>query len=303
MPDYYTQEDLISFLSQTAMGKSVRLGVVGNPIAHSKSPQMQQAALDALGIKVSYVRLMAGTEEGAFEQLIRDLQRLGFIGANVTVPFKKRAYAMADEADELSRLSEAANTLVWKDGRLCAHNTDGPGFSRAIEEFSGRKLSELRIVLLGACGGAGSALACQCALSRCPCLTLVNRPKPQMEELASKLRTVLPANAVRTEPFGSPTLQNAVEQADLIVNATSLGLTQSDAMPLPPAWLRAEQFVYDIVTHTTPLAQAARARGCRASNGLGMLLWQGALAFERWFGQLPPLTPMRLALSSEPMKS
>ena len=272
-----------------------RLGVIGNPIAHSKSPQMQQPALDAAGIAARYVRLMADTEEGAFETLLHELAQRRFIGVNVTVPFKKRAHDAAVSLAPLAGLSGAVNTLVLRDDGWHGYNTDGPGFSRAIEEYFGRPLRELRVLIMGACGGAGSALACQCALEQCPALTLVNRPRPELVQLAEKLAGHT-ATTITTLHFDSPELANAVAQADLIVNATSLGLHEGDPMPIAPALLRPGQCVYDIVTHETALHRTATARGCRAATGQGMLLWQGAIAFEHWFGQPADVAGMRQGL-------
>ncbi len=275
--------------------ENARLGVIGNPIAHSKSPQMQQPALDAAGTGTRYVRLLADTEQGAFEQLLDELAQRGFIGVNVTVPFKKRAHNTAVTLDPLAKLSGAVNTLVRREDGWHGYNTDGPGFSRAIEETLQRPLRELRVLLLGACGGAGSALACQCALEGCPGITLVNRPRPELAELAEKLQahTTSPVSSLH---FNSPGLPAAVAQADLIINATSLGLHEGDAMPLPPELLHPGQLVYDIVTHETALHRAAIERGFTAATGQGMLLWQGAIAFEHWFGQTPDAAAMRRGL-------
>ena len=293
MLSVYTAQDLTAAAVESA---GILLGVIGNPIAHSKSPQMQHAALAACGVSAGYVRLLADTEEGAFESMLQQLADLGFIGCNVTVPFKKQAFATAVQADALSTLCGAANTLVRKaDGWHC-YNTDGPGFERAISEISEKKLSELNIVILGACGGAGSALAAQCALSHCPQLTLINRPRPQLGALATKLTPHSTGN-ITTAHFGTPQAEAAIREAGLIVNATSLGLAEGDPLPISPELLHAGQMVYDIVTHDTPLRQAAAQQGCLTDNGLGMLLWQGALAFEHWFGTLPPIAPMRAALS------
>lgn len=276
---------------------NTRLGVIGNPIAHSKSPQMQQPALDAAGIGVRYVRLLAGTESGAFEALLDALARRAFIGVNVTVPFKKRAHDAAVALDPLAQLSGAVNTLARREDGWHGYNTDGPGFSRAVTEHFGRPLRELRVLILGACGGAGSALACQCALEQCPSLTLVNRPRPELAQLVEKLKphTAAPVTALH---FDSPELPAAAARANLIVNATSLGLHEGDPMPLAPALLRPGHLVYDIVTHETALHRAATSCGCRAATGQGMLLWQGAIAFQHWFGQMPDVDAMRKGLNN-----
>lgn len=273
----------------------IRLGVIGNPIAHSKSPQMQQAALDADSKALTYVRLLAGLEEGGFDALLNLLAKRGFIGVNVTVPFKKKAFAAAVQADELSTLCGAANTLVLREDGWHCFNTDGPGFEWAIEELCGRSLRELRVVVLGACGGAGSALCCQCALSGCRHLTLVNRPRPELEALQALLQP-LAAGELQALTFDSPDFHTAVESADLIVNATSLGLHAGDPLPLDAARLHPGQLVYDIVTHATPLQAAAAERGCTVSDGLGMLLRQGAIAYQHWFGSRPDTGLMSTAL-------
>lgn len=295
MLSVYTTQQLTA---ATAESLGIRLAVIGNPIAHSKSPQMQQAALNACCICARYIRLLADTAPGEFEQTLQHLEQLQFIGANVTVPFKKQAFAAAVQADALSTLCGAANTLVRTPAGWHCFNTDGPGFARAIYELSGKKLSQLSIALLGACGGAGSALAAQCALCHCPQLTLINRPRPQLEELAHKLRPHT-QGCIHTASLHTPQADTAIRTADLIVNATSLGLAAGDSLPLNPQLLHPGQIVYDIVTHNTPLRQAAAERGCLTDNGLGMLLWQGAYAFQHWFGYLPPIAPMREALCAQ----
>ena len=290
MLPFYTIDQL------NELPEDARLGVIGNPIAHSKSPQMQQPALDASGIAARYVRLMADTEPGAFETLLAELAQRGFIGVNVTVPFKRKAYEAAVSRDALAELSGAVNTLVRKADGWHGYNTDGPGFSRAIEETCGRPLRGMKVLIMGACGGAGSALACQCALEGCPGITLVNRPRPELEELATSLaqHTSSPVNTLN---FDSPGLAAAVAEADLIVNATSLGLHEGDPMPISPDFLRPGQLVYDIVTHETALHRTALERGCTTATGQGMLLWQGAIAFAHWFGSTPDVAAMRQGLT------
>ena len=293
MQEVYTAD---AALAADTASYAARLAVVGNPIAHSRSPQMQLAALRAAGIPGTYVRVLAEREGNDFERTLSSLQRMGFCGLNVTVPFKYRAYAAADcSGDPLATLCGSCNTLAWRN-RWVGWNTDGPGFARAIREWCGSELSELRIVLMGACGGAGSALACQCALAGCRQLTLVNRPKPALQELERKLSPHAPVQAVAVGEDDAR--RAAVQQADLVVNATSLGLNEGDELPLPADWLTPHQWVYDIVTHPTPLQAAARERGCQAADGRAMLLWQGAFAFEKWFGSLPDTAAMRAALEN-----
>lgn len=298
MSAFATWDTLPDFCRGREGEHPARLGVIGNPIAHSCSPQMQQAALDVAGLPYRYIRLLAEREEGAFSRLLDALESLRFAGLNVTLPFKKEAYALARRRDALSQLCGAVNTLVpAEQGGWDGYNTDGPGFEKAVFELCGRPLKEMRIVLLGACGGAGRALAVQCVLSACPELTLINRPRPELEELAALLRPRTEGRLLAC-PFGSVEAERAIRQAELIVNATSLGLKEGDPLPFPVEWLRPGQSVYDIVTHDTPLRQGARERGCLADNGLTMLLWQGAYSFRHWFGFLPDVEAMRRALTA-----
>lgn len=289
-PSYYQVEELCTLPPQ------VRLGVIGNPIAHSKSPAMQQAALDAAGLDYRYVRMQAALEEGAFPQLVQQLWQRGFIGLNITVPFKQEAFRLAQRHDRLSALCQAANTLVRQEDGWAAYNTDGPGFQKAVEELCGTSLSKLSLVILGSCGGAGRAIAAQSALCAAPHITLVNRPRPELEMQLQELQKESPSSDILALHFDSPELEARVQQAQLIVNATSLGLKEGDPMPLEIGWMQPHHCLYDIVTHPTAFSQAAKAQNCRCATGETMLLWQGALAFEHWFGQKADIAAMQRAL-------
>lgn len=295
MQDVYTYEELPQLVAAHQSEPPVKLGVIGHPIAHSKSPQMQQAALDAAGIRSGYIRILCDTEPGKFDTMLQRLAEQGFIGVNVTVPFKRAAFSACTHTDDLAALSQAVNTLVRCPDGWHGYNTDGPGFACAVRELTGCELADLRVLILGACGGAGSALACQCALSGTPHLTLVNRPKPALSQLQNLLAGRSTGNVIACT-FDTPALAQHIRHADLIVNATSLGLHEGDPLPIPASWIPSTSCLYDIVTHDTPLRREATARGCKAANGLGMLLWQGALAFQHWFGILPEIEPMRRAL-------
>lgn len=274
-----------------------RLGVVGNPIAHSLSPTMQLAAMHAEGIEGSYVRILCPKEDGAFRDLVERLRRLDFLGVNVTVPFKREACAAADERDRLSELSRATNTLVFRAGKTEGFNTDGPGFVRAAEMHCGADVREKSVLILGACGGAGSALAIQCALTGCKKLALANRPRPELEQLAAKLRGISAKSEVTIVPMGDEKqMAEAASRADIIVNAASLGLSDDDPLPIAAHLLQERHMVFDLITHDTPLQRAARYVGCCVCDGRDMLVQQGALSFETWFGTPADAAAMRAAI-------
>lgn len=295
---FYTLDDLHSD-APVFNGRRARLAVIGNPIGHSRSPQMQQAALDAAGIGAAYIRLLV--EKGGLPRTISRLRELGFLGANVTVPFKKEAAALANQRDALATLSASANTLRFTPEGIEAFNTDGPGFCRALEESFGTRPCGQRIVLLGAGGGAGAALAGTCALDGCARIVLVNRTVDRLPPLAETLiQAGLPADRIACLASGDEwQVIRAVRDADILVQATSLGLHAGDPLPLPAEALHEGLKVYDLVTHETPLQREARRHGIAVADGSLMLLYQGAEAFDRWFpGQHADVATMKRALEA-----
>lgn len=308
MKPYYTLADLLDEGHPFDAGESVpaKLAVIGFPIAHSKSPAMQQAALDAAGIRARYIRIQASPEE--FGEVVRLLRERGFTGANVTVPHKQAACSLCNDTDALSRVTGSVNTLVFqKDGSVSGFNTDGPGFARAIREEFSVDLRDLKVALLGSCGGAGLALAYTCAMQRCERLTLAGRSEEKLQKLKNRLSSFFidehrlegASDRLAAHQNNTPRFNAAVEDADLIVNATSLGLKPTDPSPVPPALLSAHHLVYDLQTHDDAFQMEARFQGARVSNGLSMLVHQGALSFERWFGVKPDISAMRRALEQK----
>ncbi len=253
------------------------LGILGHPVAHSLSPAMQEAALAARGLTGSY-RLL-DTPPEALARRLEEVRR-GYRGVNVTVPLKEAVLPLLDGVHPEARAIGAVNTVVNRGGRLIGHNTDAPGFLRSLEEAGVRGR---RALVLGA-GGAARAVAY--ALKGAGWEVGVhNRTRSRAEALARAFGLeVVPLEAAR--------------QADLVVNATSVGLDDPAATPLPAALFPPRGFAVDLVYRpllTRFLAEAAAA-GLGTVDGLGMLLWQGALAFELWTGERAPVGAMRAAL-------
>lgn len=294
MQGVFTIEELEA---QSALLPHPRLGVVGNPIAHSLSPAMQLAAMRSADIGGSYVRILCSKAPGAFRDLVERLRKLNFLGVNVTVPFKRDARAVADEVDRLSELSGATNTLALHEGKIEGFNTDGPGFEYALEGHRANGLTEDRILILGACGGAGNALAIQCALSGCRHLMLANRPRLELQQLAARLGEIAPGLRITTcSMLDGEQICTAAREADMIVNATSLGLSADDPLPIAAELLHEGHVVFDLITHDTPLQRAAKEKGCKVCDGRDMLAGQGALSFEKWFERPADTAAMRAAL-------
>lgn len=265
-----------------------RLGVLGWPVAHSRSPAMHRAALAALGLSEwSYQKLPCPPE--LFEQTVRALPAAGFVGVNVTIPHKEAALALADTVDDDTRAIGAANTLSFdpSTGAIHAQNTDAPGTLAAVAEHV--QLRGARATVLGA---GGSARAVVHALVGAGAeVSLWNRTP----ERAGRVADDLGARAVDSPGAG-----------DVLVNCTSIGLDGSSAslkqFPLDADALAEHQCVVDLVygTEETALIAHARRRGCAVVDGLEVLVRQGALSLETWTGCVAPLAAMREGARGRP---
>ena len=301
MKEVYTLADLKSW---EAKGKSsVRLGVFGDPVAQSLSPQMQNAALESEGLKESYGRFQISAEE--LESSLDLVRRLNFVGINLTLPHKADALDLMDEVDTAARQCGAINTVLVEGENLVGFNTDGLGFLHAIRSEFSVDLRDLRVLLLGAGGGAGRAIALQCAIENCERLVLVNRTLEKAQEIAKELapyfsgsRVLGPVARLQAIPWDEGLLRSQIANTDLVVNATPVGMKRSDPALLSASLLAPHLMVYDTIytPARTPLLAAAADAGALGANGLSMLLHQGARSFEIWFGRKAPLDAMRAAL-------
>lgn len=305
MKDCYTFDDLADReLLDQGSDLPARLAIIGYPAKQSKSPQMQQAALDARGEKMRYIRLELTPDQ--FSDGVDRLRELGFLGANITYPHKQAAFAKSDKRDKLATATGAVNTLSFAEDGIYGFNTDGPGFVAAIRDTYFLDVRDLKILLLGAAGGAGTSIAYTCAHQNCERLILVNRTLSKAQELERKLSPLFidenrlsGANDRLTalELSESKALAEAVRDADIIVNATSLGLAPLDPSPIPSNWILPTHIVFDTVTRKTRLQADAAERGARVTNGLPMLVHQGALSFSHWFEADPDISAMKRALA------
>jgi shikimate dehydrogenase len=271
----------------TAHTKVVAL--FGYPVAHSLSPIMHNAAFAALGLDYCYVACPVRPE--ALGDALRAVKALGLRGCNITVPHKEKAVAMIDEMTDAVRDIGAVNTVLNDDGRLIGHNTDARGFVESLREGQ-IGLCDKRVLLIGA-GGAARAVAY--ALSQeVSYLSIYNRTRERAEALAQSLRGRRAQIEVADED--AVNRRDALSRIDVVINATSLGLREDDPLPLRPSLLSERHAVCDLIYHQTPLLGAASRLGCRTLDGSGMLLWQGAFAFEIWTGVKAPVAQMREAL-------
>jgi shikimate dehydrogenase len=250
-------------------------GVLGHPVRHSRSPAMHNAAFEALGLDWRYLKLPVAPAD--LERTVRALSESGYRGVNVTIPHKEAALALADQAGDAAGAIGAANTLTFEGGAIRADNTDAAGLLAAL----GDDPRGMTALVLGA-GGAGRAAAW--ALREAGAEVGVWNRTPE--------RALALAGEIGVVSVEAPT------GADLVVNATSVGLAPGDAIEdLPLAWVDPPPVAVELVygDHETPFQSWAQAGGSRVVDGLEVLVRQGALSFERWTGREPPLDVMRRA--------
>lgn len=303
--DRYTLADLERWSEITrGVDPLIRLGIFGDPVAHSLSPQMQNAALRDFDIKMQYTRFHIRPNE--LRAALRSVRDLDFVGINLTVPHKIAGLRQIDEADESATRCGSVNTIRLHDKKLVGSNTDAEGFSRAVRSEFSIDLRDLRVMILGAGGGTGYAIAWQCALENCERLVLVNRTPDKTSMLMQRLRGFFveprvlgPVGRLEAVPWDETAIRAQLPDIDLIVNATPIGMNPSDPAPIPARLLAPHHIVFDCVYRParTALLRAADEAGARGANGLSMLLHQGALSFSTWFNREAPLEVMRSAIA------
>ncbi|MDE2688104.1 MAG: shikimate dehydrogenase [Chloroflexota bacterium] len=267
-------------------------GIFGYPLSHSLSPAFQQAAFNYYGLDVRY--LAWETPPEALAELVVKLHGGDFIGANVTIPHKESVIALLDEIDPLAQSIGAVNTIVKRGGRLVGHNTDAPGFMRALKEDGGIEPAGKRALILGA-GGAARAAAFALCREGVSSITIANRNVSRAEALAESLHN--DAVSVLAAVLDDTTLEPVALESDLIVNCTSVGMRHGESegqTPLSGGIIPHEAVVMDMVYNpqNTPFLAGARNAGATALGGLPMLIYQGATAFEMWTGNKAPIDAM-----------
>lgn len=273
-----------------------RYGVLGHPIAHSLSPFLHHAGFSALGLDAEYLRIEVASEDLA--AAIPRLKKAGFQGWNCTLPHKNSMFHLVDRVDSSAAEAKSVNTVRVDADQLYGFSTDALGWRAAIDETWKIDLGKSRILILG-CGGVGQTLARHLAKAGCRSLVLVNRDPQRAEKLVQELDPLTSGRfSLRSVAWRSKELDMALQETDLLVQGTSLGLKDQDPLPIDPAKLTRGTKVYDTVYRKEPtsLVQTARKLGYEAQDGLGMLLHQGALSFTIWTGQKAPLEKMRQAL-------
>lgn len=273
--------------------KTQKVGLLGWPLGHSLSPAMHNAAFAVHGLDYVYVPLATPPE--LLPQAVAGLKALGFVGVNVTIPHKVAIMDYLDEIDNSAKLVGAVNTIVVNEKRLIGYNTDADGYIRSLEQ-AGITVAGKSAVILGA-GGAARAVAAGFVSANITSLTIAARDRNKADMIASLVAGTIP---VKGTAWDSQAVVAALSTADIVVNATPLGMYPAIASQPPLLWDLLQQsaavsdLVYNpLVTHF--MAEGTR-RGHTVVGGEGMLIEQGALAFELWTGCRAPREIMRQAL-------
>ncbi len=276
-----------------------RLAIFGDPVAHSASPPMHNAALREQHHKLQYVRILVKPEE--LSEALRNLSSADFIGTSLTIPHKQAALALIDEITPEAKLMGAINTVAVRDGKLHGYNTDGLGFVAAFHEEFSTGLRDKNILILGGAGGAGRAIAVQCLIEGgIPSIANRNKSKGDLLKALIDQEWDDYAGILKSLDMSQETLAAALKSTEVIINATPLGMKADDSSPLPDGLLNADHIVYDTIYSggETALLRQALFAGAKCANGFSMLLHQGVLQNAIWFGEPAPLETMRIALTS-----
>jgi shikimate dehydrogenase len=279
-------------------GKTMPFAVLGHPIGHTLSPIMHNRSLQALGLDAIYLAFDVPPEK--LMAVLPAMRDMGFRGVNLTVPLKEVACRGLPELAESARLAGSVNTVEFMaDGVLRGHSTDGTGFVRAIDEAFGCAVAGQRIFVLGS-GGAGRAVAITCATEGAAEIAVADIDLARAAKVVDELAALDLPRRPRAHCVGHSATDwiEAARQADLIVQATPVGMQPDDRALLPAAAFRPGQMLFDMIYMypATAVIRLAAERGARTANGLGMLLHQGARSFEIWTGLKPDVAAMRAAL-------
>ena len=282
-------------------GKTNIVGLIGWPTGHSVSPRMHNAAFAALGLDWCYVPLPVNINPSSrIGEAVFGVRALGLRGANVTVPHKQAVMPHLDHLTPAAEVIGAVNTIIVQaDGTLLGDNTDAPGFIADLRD-NGVDPQGKRVIVLGA-GGSARAVVYGLATAGATHITVANRTLERANELVTTLQPRVPNCPLQSCALPDDLATIALD-SDLIINCTSLGMTPKvDGLPwLPTLPFRPDQAVYDLVYNPrqTRLLVQAQTDGAHAVGGIGMLVWQGAIAFERWTGITPPVDVMRQAIGA-----
>jgi shikimate dehydrogenase len=273
-------------------GTTKIVGIIGYPIRHTLSPLMHNSAFMHIGL--DYVYIPMEVQPLDLKRAVQSMKYLNITGINVTVPYKEEVISYLDEILTDARTIGAVNTIHNSNGRLLGYNTDGEGFISSLRNDGKVKTEGKRVVLFGA-GGVGRAIGTKLAGAGISVMHIYDIDLNKQGSLTKHIKKTYPKSNVCA--IQASELKEAVRNADVLINATPIGMHRGDPCVVEPKLLHKKLFVFDAVYNTeTRLLKEARKRGIGAINGLGMLIYQGALSFKIWTGREAPLEIMKKAV-------
>jgi shikimate dehydrogenase len=279
-------------------GKTKLYGIFGHPVEHTFSPGMHNAAFKKLNMNACYVPFAVHPDQ--LKDAAKAILPLGLCGLNITVPHKQNVITYLDDLSEEARLIGAVNTIQIVEGKLVGHNTDGRGFIRSLHDNAGYDPKGKTVFLIGS-GGAARAVGFSLALSGVRKILFYDVDLQKAKTLA---RTIRKKTGVDAQTLSAGDVASAANEAGCLINATPLGLKKSDPLPMKKELIHKRHLVYDLVYNPpdTKFLKAAKERGAKRLSGLGMLLYQGVIAFEIWTGVKAPVGVMKNALTRQIME-
>ena len=272
----------------------IKFAVIGDPIAHSLSPAMQNAGIRALGLDAEYFAVHVKQEQ---LREFTEQARRGLAGFNITVPHKNAIIPFLDEISREAEVAGSVNTVTVESGRLYGDTTDGYGLAQALREAFSFEPENASITLIG-CGGAAHAAAAYFASRKVGRLFLINRTLSKAEDLAEKVRAAYGTEVELCPIDDSAAIADFLKHSDVAIQCTSLGLQPDAPSPIDPDLLPDSIRVYDTIYKETALSRACARRGIPFANGLAMLLHQGARSLEIWTRKKAPVEVMRKVLNA-----
>lgn len=275
-------------------GKTQVVGLFGYPLSHTLSPVMHNAAFASLDLPFVYIPFPV--EPAHLEEGVKGIRALNLRGVNITIPHKQNVMAFLDRLTPEAELIGAVNTIVNDNGILTGHNTDGAGFVKALEETGEKDLKSRYVLILGA-GGAARAVAVSMALRGAGRIVIAGRTIGKAQEITAVISERICGACASVFDLHSSRLPDELAAADIIINSTPIGMYPKHDVPpfVDLSVCHPGALVCDLVYNPvdTSLLKAARDKGLGTLSGIGMLVWQGALAFKLWTGQQPPVELMR----------
>jgi shikimate dehydrogenase len=276
-------------------GETKLLGIIGWPVKHSLSPFLHNRTIEEFRLNCVFVPLSVPRK--FFKEAMMGVRALGFTGLSITIPYKNAAVKHLDEMSKEASIIGAVNTVLLRKDKLFGYNTDAYGFSESLRIDGHMDVAGKTVTVIGA-GGVSRAISTVCVLNGASSINLTDIVKNRCAGLCKRLSKIESATKIQQVYAEDSTLEGAVKKSDILINATPLGMNIDDPLPIPTELIHPNSLVFDAIynVENTSILRKTKKMGCKTLNGLGMLAYQAAFAFEIWTGMRPNVDTMKKAL-------